>query len=193
MFHSQFFTNLWSRWKWAPLFAVAVLTVGCLKGGQFYVAAEHDIPENMPPDFPTAVERLNELVSSGLVLGSSTALAHETANEIMPAASERLSSAQWEELIDLVGWLSELAIDSDLEEPHWQKVHVTAEQMSEWCQETQRLGPPTATHWANDRQRWVDWLATLAEVVAEYERLHTEQTADADGDAVDNAQMSFAE
>jgi hypothetical protein len=77
--------------------------------------AEHERPAHQPRDFRVAIERLHQL--------------HTELTSAQPRPPEQLDV--WQETYDLLRWLPELAAESDLPEPAWNRLDATARQLEE--------------------------------------------------------------
>lgn len=102
---------------------------------------DHHDPEHKPKSFPEAVERLKEL---------------------RPDLSERIrpGSEDWEVVSDIVGWLPELAAESELNEREWNRVEGSASELRMLLE----LSTRDTTHW----KQFDVALEKLNESVADY-------------------------
>lgn len=86
---------------------------------------EAHFPAHWPGNFPTAIERLEVLLFDA-------------------QAELPMRISRWEEVNDLIGWLPELAADSDLNEPEWNRIDSAADELS---RELKQLVPSPSAVW----------------------------------------------
>jgi hypothetical protein len=130
--------------------AASLLVASLLVGGCGRADPSHDqvadrqsheahFPPHWPGNYPAAIERLEVLLF-----------------DAQAELSTRIS--RWEEVNDLIGWLPELAADSDLNEPEWNRLDSAADELA---RELKQLVPSPSAAWpeptALDRQLEPAW------------------------------------
>jgi hypothetical protein len=78
-------------------------------------AYEHHNPPHKPRDFPTGLAALRERLTSFFKA---------------PASPTPEADQEFTKLVDIVGWLPELAADSDLERAEWDRVNEQSKQLA---------------------------------------------------------------
>ncbi len=94
---------------------VCMLGCGAVSSGGVDDHLEHHLPEHKPVSFAAAVEQVR--------------LRHErlvTEFQTMDAASV---DREVSELLDIVGWLTELAADSPMKKPEWDEVNLSSKEL----------------------------------------------------------------
>ncbi len=84
----------------------------------------HFIPPHRPADLGAAwhrIEQLTTLISDNGTIPNWRDVARRDPH-VSLTELEKLPTTAWDELIDVVGWLPDLAIDSDLPETVWQTI-----------------------------------------------------------------------
>jgi hypothetical protein len=96
-------------------FAVPFLTGGCGRAGAHDDRLEHHVPPHKPANLAAAAEAIPRRWKLLETIGT--------------AGNPEARHERWQELLDIVRWLPELAGDSDLPEEHWNRVNAISQQL----------------------------------------------------------------
>ncbi|MCG6156594.1 hypothetical protein [Rubinisphaera margarita] len=123
---------------------------GCISSKEDEEHGEHVIPAHKPADFVVAVDILHSRIHSSL----------ETEESVL-------------ELRDIIGWLPELAAQTDLAKDEWDRVHEVSRTLANvaW-----KNGAVTT----DEIEREIDRLRVLADRAAEIDQYNSFETKDGD-------------
>ena len=107
------------------LLSLAALLVGCAPSNDAPLSEEHDLPVHYPKDLADGAKRIEQLLEQ-ISAGESTSRWQPSGT----THSKDLPQDAFEEVRDLVGWLPNLAADSDLGEGDWALTVEIAMQLS---------------------------------------------------------------
>lgn len=138
-----------------------LLALSCCAGGCTKVQGEdehleHHIPEHKPATYAAAVKQVRDRtdrIIAGYQIGSSELLGRELT-----------------ELIDIVGWLPELAGDSDMKRAAWDQVQLVSRKLMVIYQQAERdLEATPRRKWPEDNQVLMSLLGNLETQIPENE------------------------
>ncbi|TVP95233.1 MAG: hypothetical protein EA381_19040 [Planctomycetaceae bacterium] len=100
--------------------------------------SEHSTPEHWPSDLVDASDKVGVLTSQILAASAATD-SPEVAGEIRDGDRTATAAELRQRLLDVVGWVPEVAADTPLEETDWIPIHEASERLS---RRLRALAPP---------------------------------------------------
>jgi hypothetical protein len=167
---------------WQGLFLLSWCLLGCAdKHSEEEHHVDHFVPPHRPLNLGAAHDRLVELsgmIARGEAIGD---WRQHIVNldEVAQEDLDKLPRDAWDELSDVVRWLPELAIDSDLSEADWRDISGQATELSTrllaWRQASPAAGAGSD---GAEHRSWLEQVAKLDDVIIRWRKLQPLQVDD---------------
>lgn len=163
-------------WSYFLLLGISFL-LGCRGGtdtnSEMHVG--HFLPPHRPTNLDVAIERMDalcQLIATNGRIPDWREIARQDPH-VSPTDLESLPTTAWEELRDIVGWLPDLVIDSDLPEDAWNTVSEQSKAMLDLLDSSPN---PVANRGADDlakiQESWNRSLQVLQAPREQWRKLH---------------------
>ena len=142
-------------WLMIPTVILCLALVGC-RSSSDATEPDHEVPKHKPATFGDAIEEI-ERRHANLVQSSLD-------------SKPNLNEQELSELLDIIGWLPELAADSPMKKPEWDRANATSKELQSLYESAVRGTKANPGRLEINDQRFVDLCNELKSISDSTER-----------------------